>query len=480
LTTPRYGVGIDFGTTNSTAAVYDGERVRLIGLEGNDPIMPSATYIDRELQTVTGQRAIDRYIHDNTGRTVELVPEVIGEISTFVGQTDGDNPAPVEAATKQIYGHPVVDSGLQGRLFRGTKRLLGDERVRRLMVFDHPFRLVALVTPILLRIHTALVHALPSRPEVHGEDREIAVDYGHLGHPVTFEGRDQYRNQTALARLGEAYKYAGISEQHFYPEPIAAAVSYLNANPDAIGEHLLTLDFGGGTLDFCLLKRSAGGFQVLTTHGVALGGDHIDQRLFRALLFPLLGKGETWRRRGMDREIETTFPFEEYEELLVNWAVSYTLNQNRYTTPVMDCVQQAGKGAHKFRRLRELIKQNLSYVVFQAIKDFKAELSLHDEAVLDIPDIDVEVCLTRSDFEALIADLLSEVEQALDRTLELAGLPAAEVQIVLCTGGSSLIPAVRRILQDRFGSRVVEHDPFTSVAAGLAIANYHGLEARPH
>jgi hypothetical chaperone protein len=296
---------------------------------------------------------------------------------------------------------------------------------------------------------------------------------------VTFEGRDQYRNQTALARLGEAYKHAGISEQYFYPEPIAAAVSYLNANPDAIGEHLLTLDFGGGTLDFCLLKRSAGNFQVVTTHGVALGGDHIDQRLFRALLFPLLGKGETWRRRGMDREIETPFPFEDYEELLVNWAVSYTLNQNKYTTPVMDCVQQAGKGAHKFRRLRELIKQNLSYVVFQAIKDFKAELSNCDEAVLDIPDIDVEVRLTRSDFEALIADLLSQVEQALDRTLELAGLPAADVQIVLCTGGSSLIPAVRRILQDRFGSRVVEHDPFTSVAAGLAIANYHGLKVGP-
>jgi len=472
LTRTRYGVGIDFGTTNSAAAVYDGERVRLIGLEGNDPLMPSATYIDRELQTVTGQQAIDHYINDNTGRTVELVPEVIGEISAFVEHGDADSPAPIEAVTKPIYGQPIIDSGLQGRLFRGTKRLLGDRRVRRLMVFDHPFRLVALVTPILLRIRTALVRSLP--PE-DGDHWENSMGYGHLGHPVTFEGRGRFRNQTALARLGEAYRYAGITEQHFYPEPIAAAVSYLNANPHAVGEHLLTLDFGGGTLDFCLLRRTARDFQVVTTHGVALGGDHIDQRLFRALLFPLLGKGEMWRRRGMDREIETPFPFDDYEELLVNWAVTYTLNQNRYTTPVMDCVQQGGPGVHKFRRLRELIKQNLGYVVFQAIRDFKAELSYCEEAVLDIPDIDVEVRLTRRDFEALIADLLSQVEQALDQTLELSGLSAADVQIVLCTGGSSLIPAVRRILEDRFGSKVVEHDPFTSVAAGLAIANYHGL-----
>jgi len=333
------------------------------------------------------------------------------------------------------------------------------------MVFDHPFRLVALVTPILLRIRAVLTQSVD------------AAEYGHLGHPVNFEGRDEFRNQTALARLSEAYKYAGVTEQHFYPEPIAAAVSYLTANPDASGEYLLTLDFGGGTLDFCVLRRAATDFQVVTTHGIALGGDHIDQRLFRELLFPLLGKGERWRRRGMDREIETPFPFEDYEELLINWAVTYTLNQNKYTTPVMDCVEQGGPGAVKFRRLRELIKQNLSYVVFQAIKDFKAELSYNHQAVLDISEIDVEVRMTRPEFEELIADLLAQVERSLDETLELAGLAADDVHIVLCTGGSSLIPAVRRILDERFGARVVEHDPFTSVAAGLAIANYHGLDA---
>lgn len=460
----RVGVGIDFGTTNSAAAVYDGERLQLVGLEGADPIMPSATYIDRELQTLTGQAAIDRYIADNTGRTVELVPEVIGETSAFVEHGDSENPAPVETVTRKIYGQPLIDSGLNGRLFRGTKRLLGDPRVRRLMVFDHPFRLVALITPILLRMRKAL-SAMVS-----------GVDYGHLGHPVNFEGRDEFRNQTALARLGEAYKYAGLDEQHFYPEPIAAAVSYLYAHPEAAGEHLLTLDFGGGTLDFCILRRAGSDFEVVTTHGIALGGDHIDQRLFRELLFPLLGKGESWRRRGMDREIETAFPFEDYEELLVNWAVTYTLNQNRYTTPVLECIRQGGPGARKFRRLRELIQQNLSYVVFQAIKDFKAELSDREEAVLDISEIDVEVRLTRAGFEAMIGDLLEQAERALDETVALAGLAHGDVDIVLCTGGSSLIPAVRRILEERFPGRVVEHDPFTSVAAGLAIANFHGMD----
>ena len=62
----KVGVGIDFGTTNSAAAIYDGERVSLVPLEAHTPIMPSATYVDTELQTKTGQSAIDQYIADNT------------------------------------------------------------------------------------------------------------------------------------------------------------------------------------------------------------------------------------------------------------------------------------------------------------------------------------------------------------------------------------------------------------------------------
>ncbi len=463
----RLGFGIDFGTSNSAAAVFDGDVIRLVQLEADQPIMPSATYIDQDLQSKTGQAAIDQYIADNTGRTVELTPEVVGEVSQFVDSGGGDEPAPVETSTQKIYGAPITDSGLQGRLFRGTKRLLGDEQVRRLMVFDHPFRLVALITPILLRIARAV-------------EREYGVMPGtHLGHPVNFEGRDEHRNRLAMTRLGEAYKYAGVKQQHFYPEPIAAAASYLHAHPDVAGEYLLTVDFGGGTLDLCVLRRQPGAasdvqFEVVTTNGIGLGGDHIDQLLFRELLFPLLGKGEQWRRRGVDREIETRFPFEDFEDLLLNWAITYTLNQNRYTTPVMECIEQGGPGRRKFERLREVIKHNLSYLLFACIKDFKATLSTAEEARLDIPEIDVDVVMTRAAFEDLIREPLARIEKVVDDTLAAAELPAGAIDIVLRTGGSSLIPAVKGLLEERFGERVVEHDPFTSVATGLAVASFYG------
>ncbi len=502
----RLGIGIDFGTTNSRAAVFDGERLALVNLEGGVSIMPSATYIDRVLQAQVGQRAIDCYIAANTGRTVELTPEIIGVESAFVEQGDPEQPSPIATSAKAIYGQPLIDRGLQGRLFRGVKRLLGDAGLRRLMVFDHPFRLVALITPILAHIRTKIAE------QVDGED----VRCTHMGHPVHFEGRSPKRNHTALARLGEACRHAGLAEVRYCAEPVAASLRYLHDNPEVEGERLLTVDFGGGTLDCCVLQRvggrsamGAGGrnakdgmrlrrgagqrlgaqvehsrkrgqrsrigegqFEVLATHGVALGGDRIDQLLFRELLFPLLGKGEIWRRTGMGRDIATLFPFEDYEDLLLNWAVGYTLNQNRYTTAVLDCMANGGAGAEKFERLHQLIRRNLGYLVFQAIKGFKAELSEQPAAVLDIPELDVQVRLTRTEFEALIAEPLVTFAAALDETLAQARIAPHSIDLVLRTGGSCLIPAVQRILAERFPGRVVEQNPFTSVAAGLAMRDF--------
>jgi hypothetical chaperone protein len=102
---------------------------------------------------------------------------------------------------------------------------------------------------------------------------------------------------------------------------------------------------------------------------------------------------------------------------------------------MMDCIARGGSGAHKFRRLRELIQHNLSYSVFQSIKDFKARLSVEEEAVLDIPEIDIEIRLTRARFEELIGDLLQQFEQGVEETLAKASLdPTPSVKV----------PAVRR------------------------------------
>ena len=453
------GIGIDFGTSNSAAAVFDGEQVRLVQLSELNPIMPSANYIDRDFASTIGQLAIDDYISDNQGRKVELSVEVIGEARTSAGTADG--PAS-ESETTKVYGQAFNDASLPGRLFRGTKRLLGNTASDKTVIFSRPFRLVALVTPILVGIRKAL------RGSVDNSSQAC------IGHPVNFEGMEQGRNNVALQRLSESYRHAGITQQSFCPEPTAAAISYLYNYPHSRDQLMLTVDFGGGTLDFCILRRKGTEFSVEATHGIALGGDKIDQTIFRELVFPLLGKGERWSRMVDGSEVDTLFPFAEFEELLINWPVSYMLNQNKYTASVMQRMVLPDEGAIKFKRLYDLIKQNYSYQVFEAIKAFKAELSVSDSAVLDIPEIDIEVRLDRWEFELMITDRLFELEQAVSLILDKAGLEAEDIDLVLRTGGSSLIPAVKDILENQFPGKVVEHDPFTSVAAGLAIADYYG------
>lgn len=458
----KIGIGIDFGTSNSAAAVFDGEQVTLIKLAAPNSVMPSANYIDKSYQSTIGQHAIDEYIDGNTGRKVELSLEVLGEARSGTGGGESAMGGPGESDTVTVYGQAFNDSKLPGRLFRGTKRLLGNTTTDRTIVFEKTFRLVALVTPILAAIHKSIEETVGDK-----------VKHACLGHPVNFEGIESGRNNIALDRLGESYGYAGISEQSFCPEPTAATISFLHNNPQSNDELVLTVDFGGGTLDFSVLRRNGSTFQVQATHGVALGGDRIDQTIFRELLFPLLGKGERWSRTIDGSEVDTVFPFGDFEDLLINWPISYTLNQNKYTASVIQRMSEPDPAAEKFRRLYDLILQNYSYQVFEAIKEFKAQLSVEESALLDIPEIDIQVVVERWEFEMMISDLLSEFEQAISVVLKKANYRADDIDLVIRTGGSSLIPAVKDILDNQFRGKVVEHDPFTSVAAGLAIANYY-------
>jgi len=474
ISSNHVGIGIDFGTSNSAAAIFDGRKVNLVKLEDDSLIMPSATYVDRDYKIQTGQRAIDSYILSNAGRTVELSAEVLGEQRSSTGQI-GDHGLPEEANTEKVYGQSFIDSGQEGRLFRGVKRLLASNKEVKLMVFDKAFRVVALITPLLVRIKAAISSLLKENLNY-----DVPAFHACIGHPVNFEGSQENSNNTqALALLSEAYSYADFKNQTYYPEPIAASLSYLHENPATIDETLLTVDFGGGTLDLCILKRNANNFEVVATHGIGLGGDHIDQQMFREVIFPMLGKGERWVRDGEDREIETIFPFEDYEELLLNWAVSYMLNQNKFTTPVIQRMNHGDDASVKFRRLYDLIKNNHSYLIFQHLRDLKIALSSQESARLDIPELDIDKVITRVEFEKNISFQLEKFRLAVDCLLGRNNLLPESIDSVIRTGGSCLIPAVTNILEELFPKKVIEHNPFTSVATGLAIANYKNLGNRP-
>lgn len=455
------GIGIDYGTSNSAVASFDGETLRAIALDAAAPpggsVMPTALYLGRKLTATIGQPAIDRYIRENVGRTIELSREDLGELAITVADTD-DTKVTGEGLSLVARVHAFTDQGQPGRLFRGVKRWLANGKLERVRVFGAQFRVVSLVTPVLAYLAGA------TRAE-----RGVGAGV-HVGRPVHYEGADAGGDALAAERMGEACGYAGLADARLWPEPIAAAQSWLRARRDGAEQTVLTFDFGGGTLDLALLRARGEAFEVLAVDGLGLGGDELNRIVYRACVFPELGEGLEQHVPVMDRRKRVRFPFERFAARLLNWPLAYELNRPELREKIVQGMRESRDARRRLGRLLELVGRNRAYAVVQAIERAKLALSAAESARIVEPDLDLDVPLSRAAFERLLEPSLARIDRRLDALLGQANLPAASVDVVVRTGGSSSIPAVIRRLDDRFPGRVVEHDRFTSIAAGLAVA----------
>jgi hypothetical chaperone protein len=301
----------------------------------------------------------------------------------------------------------------------------------------------------------------------------------HIGRPVLYHGGNANTNSIALERMNQACRHAGFESSLPYPEPVAATLSFLwnGTHPD--GMTYLTFDFGGGTLDLSVVKYRRNGFDILGTHGIDLGGDDIDQQIYRQKVFPELGRDALVASRNLSESDKVQFRFNEFEERLLIWQHSHELNRNELRELIFEGMREGGAVKHMLARLFKLITCNQSYRVFQSIEKAKRTLSEEYQATIEVPEIGLEVALSRCELPDIIANILGKVEDTVDQTLDIAGLRPGEIDAVVCTGGSSRLPPVRELLQFRFPDKLVEHNVFTGIATGLAIANYYGYDCDP-
>jgi hypothetical chaperone protein len=76
----------------------------------------------------------------------------------------------------------------------------------------------------------------------------------------------------------------------------------------------------------------------------------------------------------------------------------------------------------------------------------------------------------RTSFEEWISEKLGQIARCVDSLLDSSGILPEDVDMVFLTGGSSFVPAVRKIFETRFGEkRIRGGNEFTSVARGLAL-----------
>jgi hypothetical chaperone protein len=399
--------------------------------------MPTVLYVRRDGTPIVGRAAIDAYLEDN--RTRGPLTREFQSLGILMQSSNPDHPI-VEA-------HIYTDVHAPGRLFQALKTFLGDPLETRTNVFGNAKGLEELIALIL-------VHVRNRAKELTGEAPEAIT----LGRPVRFIG-DEGAEERATRRLRAAAELAGFREVRFVPEPIAAAHA---ANVGA-GTSLV-FDFGGGTLDLCVVRRDDRGLAVLATAGGPIGGDRATELLIEDAVAPRLGSRAEWgpKRLRLPRYIVNS---------LRDWHALSALNEKPLLDALDDLVR-AGAPRRELAALRSAIELQLGYEIFQTTDQTKIELSTGAAALLTYhhAEVDVDARVTRGRFEHLIRPLLEETATLVRRVTDDAGLAASDVGVVVYTGGSSAIPAFRALMRELLPNAAVRDTAaFTSVAAGLAM-----------
>ena len=249
-----------------------------------------------------------------------------------------------------------------------------------------------------------------------------------------------YFNEKQKAATRRAAELAGLKVQRLLAEPTAAALSY---GADKLSEDdskvFLVYDFGGGTFDLSILVASGGQFVESGTGGDRwLGGDDID-RLLKEFVY-----NEVKAKQGVD-----------INELLDN---------------MTDKKRVAFIGELK-----------------TAIEDAKKALSVTEKTTIGLYDyletedgdsVDIEVTLTRQQFESMIRPLIQRSIELVDKLLEEKNFPIETIDNILLVGGSSCIPLVKKMLSEKYGPDKVlsSEKPMLAIAEGAAILA-HSLPA---
>lgn len=131
----------------------------------------------------------------------------------------------------------------------------------------------------------------------------------------------------------------------------------------------------------------------------------------------------------------------------------------------------------KIDALVGLVDHELGYRLYRSIEGAKRTLSEHASTQLSFCEAAVALNdeVSRADFETWIEPEVRRIAKCIDRLLRRSNAVPQDVDAIFMTGGSSFVPAIRRLFQRKFPSRtrIRAGREFTSVAEGLAI---HALE----
>ena len=230
----------------------------------------------------------------------------------------------------------------------------------------------------------------------------------------------------------EAGIQAGFKQVVLLQEPIAASLAYANMKKEREMQEgqWLVYDLGGGTFDVALIRIKDGEMKVLDHEGDNfLGGADFDNMIVEKLVIP---------------KICEKFNFSNLED---------------------DMKSASGKLNAKY------------YVLLRRAEEAKITLSSKTSAEIvvdgfedeDGNEIDMEIVITRSEFNELIRPNIDGTIEMIKQILTRNSLKPIDLQFTLMVGGSTYIPYVRSRVEEVLQIPAnCEIDPTTAVAIGAA------------
>ena len=423
MDTGPLGYAIDFGTSNSAVAIAYPDRVVVssIGSMRSAQTLPSFVYLHRAGVWRAGSEGVRTFLTSGHEKTdcwrCPLAPYGWDTDCRQYRKGGGCNDARLLSGVK----HELAKLG-----FAGTNSWATD------------FTVATLVGVVLKRLKSEADSAT-------GTDTRRLV----LGHPVVFAGLDrEHRAESeaeAFKRLRDAALEAGFVEVEFMAEPVAAVIGEM-----AHEGVELAVDFGGGTFDVAVMDSRGEAPRISGTSGVAIGGEMLDGVLFETVVGPAL---------GFD-----VLPYWLFNELRTASSVRLVMADPGIPAILSRIGGEAGRIVHA------LLYEGHAYDFYKAIETAKIELSTSDSVSLTYTPLGLEVAIRRAAFESMIQPELEMVKGTIYDAMTTAGITPRDVDRVLITGGSALIPAFRKELAAVFGEQSLEQrDAFTAVVHGLGV-----------
>jgi hypothetical chaperone protein len=433
-------VGIDFGTSNSGVAVYDGRQVHLLPVDPKNvlpEVIKTVLYITRDYRASIGQEAVEHYYRDNVNRQRRFVKQWTGEIDVYGSDMH---------YVRDIYVY--VDELKPGRLLQYLKTALRKEGYTGTQIFERYY-----TVGDLAKTYLSLLKGRAE--EVLGESIQAVT----LGRPVKFSESPE-QDQRAQETLGQAAYESGFRQVDFELEPIAAALDYEQSISKP--QNVVIFDFGGGTLDIAVMRLGdSRRRQVFASGGVDIAGGDFDRIIIEKRMLTHFGLGRVGHHPEILEMIHAIPDWMALPEL------GTPINKNILAKAI-----QAGLAPIQIKALEGLIYNDLAFTFYNRVEAGKIALSGEGATIISLEDKDIPLweLYTRHQFETDIQHYLVDVERVLLETIARSGLEPGSIDAVVKTGGSSNIPLFTQMLGRIFGTDTVkESNAFTSVVAGLAI-----------